>query len=67
MSADGARLALAELRRELSTITYPQPWYRPGSEPTAADACSQLLETVEYAIKQIEIYVGPSERTWPRL
>jgi hypothetical protein len=54
----GAMFALADLRAALGTIVQPHPAYRPGHEPTAADACAQVLEMLEHGLHQISRYLG---------
>jgi hypothetical protein len=57
-----ARKALAlcqELREELAELKLYSPMFPPGQQsPSAADACAQLLEVIEYHIRQIEVFVG---------
>jgi hypothetical protein len=42
----------------LAEIRLPSPAYAPGSEPSAADACGQVLQLIEFSIRQIETLVG---------
>jgi hypothetical protein len=57
-SGGNALSAVTELRKALTTIPLPSPAHAPGTEPTAADACRQLLEMIEHGIRQIEVFVG---------
>lgn len=54
----GSLLALADLRKALATIHLPSPAYARGAEPTAADACANLLDHIEWQLRQIHIFIG---------
>ena len=58
----GACIALGDLREALATIPLPNPMYRAGTEPTAADACEEIVQMIDFVIRQIAAFVGaPTE------
>lgn len=54
----GVHLAVLDVRTALASIPLPSPQYAPGTEPTAAQACGQLLEVIEHCLRSIEAYAG---------
>jgi hypothetical protein len=54
----GALLALADLREAMATIEVPHPAYVPGTGPTAADNCAQVLDMVQHGLEMLEKYLG---------
>jgi hypothetical protein len=56
---EGALAAVSDLREALSTIRIRSPQYAPGTEPTKADMCKQILEMIEHGIRQIETATQP--------
>lgn len=56
-----ALAAVADLRKALAAIPLASPMYAPGRQPTTASACHQILEMIEFGIRQIEVLVGDGE------
>jgi hypothetical protein len=54
----GALLLLSDLRNVMGTLRERSPIYEPGTGPTAADNCRQILEMIEFCLKQLSVYVG---------
>jgi hypothetical protein len=52
----GVQLAVADVRTALRGIPLTSPAHQPGTEPTAADACKQLLEMIEHCLRSIESF-----------
>jgi hypothetical protein len=56
-----ARALINELRATLGEIRYRHPAWAPGTGPTAADNCKQLLDLMDHAVDQLAVYVGPPD------
>ena len=57
----GAAMALDDLREAMKTIRYRSPLYRPGTGPTAEDACHHVLDMIEHGIKLVSTYLEVPE------
>lgn len=63
----GALLALADLRAACREIKTPHPAYKPGTEPSAADALELCFKNLDHTLRMVGIYLGDlDEKDWIR-
>lgn len=53
-----ARAKLSDLRLTMENIKLRSPRHRVGDDPSAADACSQVFDSIDYMLRELEIFVG---------
>ena len=54
----GAQIALADLRTAMATIRDNHPAYAPGTGPSAADNCAQVLDMLNHGLTMVRTYLG---------
>ena len=55
-----AAQVLIDLRDAMAEIQIAHPAYSPGTGPTAADNCKQILDMMDWSVRQIATYLGLS-------
>lgn len=53
-----ARAKLMDLRLTMENIKLRSPRHQIGNDPTAADACSQIFDQIDWMLRHLEIFVG---------
>lgn len=53
-----ASIAVQELHAAMMEIKQSYPAFEPGTDPTAADHCKELLQMTEWCIKQLSTFMG---------
>ena len=54
---EGALAKLAELREAMVVIKLRSPLYAEGAEPSAADACSLILDAIDWHLGHLAMFL----------